>query len=189
VYKRQTIERAEEVSPFFSDQENLESFHSLIDTLAERYAYTELRDLNWEAIRAEYLPQVQQADADQDTVAYFLLLDSLAKSLQDTHVAATTYEVDAVLAPLQQYLAQVGASVGATTIAVIDETTPPEAVGDQIVVLTVGEDTPAAEAGWVAGTEIVSIDGEPASARLETVPLLRRIGSETVRRAMQAADV
>jgi len=184
-----TIEPAEQVSPDFADQGLLESFHSLIDTLKERYAYTELRNLDWEEIRAQYLPEVEQADADQDIAAYYLVLDTLARSLKDTHVAAVTYNPEAVAAPLLAYLEKVRASVGASTIAVFDETTPPETVGDQIVVLTVGEDTPAEAAGWVAGTEIVSIDGEPASARLQTIPLLRSVGTETVRRVMQAQAV
>ena len=184
-----TIEAAEQVSPDFADQGLLESYNSLIDVLAERYAYTELRNLDWEEIRAEYLPQIEQADADQDLGAYFLALDTLAKSLHDSHVAATNYDPEASLEPLKRYLEQVGASVGASTFAAIDESTPAEAVGDEILVLAVGEDSPAAEAGWVPGTEIVSIDGEPASERLETIPLLKSVGTETVRRVMQARAV
>jgi C-terminal processing protease CtpA/Prc len=184
-----TIEPAEQVSPDFADQGILDSYHSLIDVLQERYAYTELRGLDWEEIRAQYLPQVEQADADQDIAAYYLVLDTFAKSLHDTHVAATTYNPEAIVAPLIEYQKQVGASVGASTIALIDEETPPEAVGDEIVVLTVGEDTPAEEAGWVPGTQILSIDGEPVSARLEAIPLLQSVGTETVRRKMQAQSV
>lgn len=109
-----TIERAEEKSPNFADQGILESYDSLLDVFKEGYAYTELRNLDWDAIRAEYLPQVEQADADQDVGAFFLALDALAKSLNDTHVSAVSYTLEAVFAQSQQYLDQVGASVGAT---------------------------------------------------------------------------
>ena len=76
-----TIERAEQASPDFSQQGILESFNSLIDTLKVRYAYTDLRKLDWEALRAKYLPQVEKADASQDMGAYYVALNELALSL------------------------------------------------------------------------------------------------------------
>ncbi|MEZ4660088.1 MAG: hypothetical protein R2911_21230 [Caldilineaceae bacterium] len=69
-----TIERAEVASPDFSDQGILESFNSLIDVLAKRYAWTDLRGLDWEQIRQAYLPEVEAADAKDDMPAYFVLL-------------------------------------------------------------------------------------------------------------------
>ena len=84
-----TIERAERASPDFSQQGILESFNSLIDTLKVRYAYTDLRKLDWEAIRAKYLPQVEKADAAKDMGAYYVALYDLAVSLRDGHVSAS----------------------------------------------------------------------------------------------------
>ncbi len=84
-----TIERAEQASPDFSQQGILESFNSLIDTLKVRYAYTDLRQLDWEAIRAKYLPEVEKADAAQDIGAYYVALNDLALSLRDGHVSAS----------------------------------------------------------------------------------------------------
>ena len=49
--------------------------------------------------------------------------------------------------------------------------------GDTIVVLTVGEDSPAAEAGWTPCVEIVSINGQPPLARYETLPLPLSVGT------------
>lgn len=83
-----TVERAEEASPDFSQQGILASYTALIDTLKVRYAYTELRKLDWEQIRQTYLSEVQAADAAGDFGAYYVTLNNLALSLRDVHVSA-----------------------------------------------------------------------------------------------------
>ncbi|MCB0106525.1 MAG: hypothetical protein KDE53_11465, partial [Caldilineaceae bacterium] len=55
------LEMASAASPDFSNQAMVESFNSLIDQLRDRYSFTDLRQLDWDAIRAEYLPQVEEA--------------------------------------------------------------------------------------------------------------------------------
>ncbi len=178
-----TIERAEAASPDFADQGILESFNSLIDVLSERYAYTELRGLDWEAIRDQYLPAVTQADADEDFAAYYTILNELAISLQDTHVSATTNNIAARLAGFQAFSAQTAGNLGVSTVAVSDAS---GAISEEVQVVTVGDGTPADEAGLVPGTVIVSVDGVPTAERLEQVPLLSGIGTPEVRLAMQA---
>jgi C-terminal processing protease CtpA/Prc len=178
-----TIERAEAASPDFADQGILESFNSLIDVLNERYAYTELRGLDWEAIRAEYLPAVTQADADEDFTAYYQTLNELAISLQDSHVSVTANFGAAQLASIRAFSEQVAGNVGVSTVAVSDES---GAISEQVQVVTVGAGTPAAEAGLVPGTAIVSVDGLSTAERLSQVPLLNGIGTPEVRLATQA---
>jgi C-terminal processing protease CtpA/Prc len=182
-----TMERAEAASPDFSDQGILESFHSLIDVLAERYAYTELRGLDWEAIRQTHLPQVEQADADEDIPTYYILLYDLATSIEDAHVAATANtNLEATLAWVKRFSEQAAGNVGATVIATSSAMTATEAMEDKIVVFTMGDDTPAAEVGWVPGTEIVSVNGQSPAARLAEVPRISGTGVAEVRRAAQA---
>lgn len=182
-----SVERGEVKALDFSEQGILESFHSLIDALKVRYAYTELRGLDWEEIRAHYLPAVTEADAGQDLSAYFILLDELAKSIQDSHVSVKSTNPQISIAPILRYAAQTAGTVGAATVAVTDEETGE--IGDRIFVVSVGEETPAAEAGWAPGTEIIAIDGEPVAARLESVPLLLGLGTAEGRRVMQAASI
>ncbi|MCB0189509.1 MAG: hypothetical protein KDE31_34795, partial [Caldilineaceae bacterium] len=182
-----TIERAEEASPDFSDQGILESFNALIDVLAERYAWTDLRGLDWEQIRAAYLPQVEAADANNDIPAYFVLLHSLAMSIADAHVSATAEaNFDATMAQIMTQAEQISGKVGASVIAVTDEADPTAPFGDKVVVLSVGEGTPAAEAGWVPGTEIVSINGAALAARYAELPLIIGTGVEEVQRMQKA---
>lgn len=182
-----TIERAEFKSPDFSNQGILESYNSLIDVLQERYVFTELRRLDWESIRATYLSAVAEADANQDSVAYFQVLSAIAAAINDTHVSVMTTNADASSAQLTAYAKLVAGSVGAATIAVSDEASG--AIGERVIVLAVGADSPAAEAGWAPGTEIVSIDGESVADRLSKVPMRAGIGTEEVRRATQARSI
>ena len=167
-----TMERAEEASADFSDQGLVESYNSLIDLLAERYAYTELRGLDWQQIRQAYLPQVEEADANDDIAAYFVAIDALALSIEDAHVAATAFgNIDAVVAKAEAQAERTAGNVGASVIAVSDEMTPTVGPGDKVVVFTVGDESPAAEAGWVPGTEIVSVNGQSVAARYDEIPL------------------
>ncbi|MCB0092459.1 MAG: META domain-containing protein [Caldilineaceae bacterium] len=182
-----TMERSEEASPDFSDQGILESFNSLIDVLAERYAYTELRGLDWEEIRQANLPQVEAADADNDIAAYYILLYDLAISIADAHVSATAdSNIEAIVAHAKRFGEQTAGNVGATVIAMSGAMTETEAADDKVVVFSVGDGTPAAEAGWMPGTEIVSVNGQSPAERLAEVPLLRGTGVAEVRRAAQA---
>jgi carboxyl-terminal processing protease len=179
------LERAETESPDFSAQGILKSFHSLIDILGERYAYTDLRQLDWETIRAAYLPRVKKANAEDDMAAYYVLLHELAVSLGDTQVVATTKNLALSRALYQG--AQKTATVGADVFAVWGE--GDELPGARIQVLSVGEKSPAQKAGWVPGTEILSIDGEPIADRVAAVRLPVGIGTETVRLDGQARNV
>ncbi|MCB0085937.1 MAG: hypothetical protein KDE47_33585, partial [Caldilineaceae bacterium] len=166
----------------------LESFNSLIDVLAERYAYTDLRGLDWEEIRQANLPQVQAADADNDMAAYYIVLYDLAVSIEDAHVSATANaNLEATLAWAKRFGQRTAGNVGATVIATSSAMTATEAVDAKIVVLTVGDNTPASDAGWTPGTEIIAVDGQSAAARLAEVPLISGTGVAEVRRAAQAA--
>jgi C-terminal processing protease CtpA/Prc len=185
-----TVERKEVASPDFSKQGIAESFDSLIDVLKQRYAYTALRKLDWDQIRANYLSQVKAADKARDTAAYFLVLDDLAKSIHDAHVSVTpNTNVEAIVAQATALSQQIAGGVGATAIAVSDVMTPTKAPGDKIVVLTVGEDGPAKAAGWVPGTEILSIDGQPAAARYDAVPQILPTGTDESKRALQTPQL
>jgi C-terminal processing protease CtpA/Prc len=188
-----TVERAEQASPDFSQQGILESFNSLIDTLKVRYAYTDLRKLDWEAIRARYLPQVEKADASQDMGAYFIALNELALSLRDGHVSASVgtnaAAVEAFSKWLQEVSAQFAGNLGAQAMAASDPADPALGPTAKIVVKSVGKGTPAEKAGWAPGTEIVTVDGQPVASRFKEIPLLESIGTEEAVRTVQAESM
>ncbi len=185
-----TIEHKEVASPNFSKQGILESYNSLIDTLKKRYAYTDLRKLDWEKIRVRYLPEVQKADAAKDTAAYFVTLNTLAHSIRDAHVAAIPgANVEAVLADGTARNALFSGNLGADTITVSDPADPKAGPTARTVVRFVAKDTPAAKAGWVTGTEIVSVDGKPVAERYDSLPLIKSVGTKEGVRAQLAPMV
>ena len=183
------LEPPEGASPDYSDQGIVESFNSLIDHLAERYAFTELRELDWEAIRAEYLPQVEEAeqtaadDPDLGSAKYASALYHLAQSIRDAHVQAAivdpAYSKAAELAK-QLNTQPIAANVGANTVELSD---------GRIVVSDVITDSPAAEAGWTLGTEIVSVNGETVAERLPTVIYSHPTGTDEGQRLFQVNNL
>ncbi len=59
----------------------------------------------------------------------------------------------------------------------------------KIVVKSVGKETPAEQAGWAPGTEIVTVDGKPVASRFADIPLLESIGTEEAIRTVQAENM
>ncbi len=176
------------VVPDFSEQGILESYGSLLDLLAERYAYTDYRGLDWRAIRVRYLPAVTAADAKKDYTKYFLILDSLAMSLEDAHVSATARgNLDAAQTLRTLYQTRYGAGIGARGV-LLRPSKAEEPGADRIVILTVGEDGPAAQAGWKAGTEILTVNGKPTSQWLREIPLSVATGVEEVQQLARSRD-
>lgn len=170
------LEAAAYASPNFSDQGILESFHSLIDLLAVRYSYTELRGLDWEEMRQAYLPRVEAADAVGDFAAYYAAMNDLALAIKDAHVYLYTNNIEykaAAAAPIDQ------AFSGGLGVEVKE-------LSDGAVAVTyLDPEGPGAQAGWQVGTEIVSVDGVPIGDRIATLPLMSSAGNPEVIRLEQ----
>ena len=139
--------------PDFADQGILESYNSLIDVLTKEYAFTALRKLDWEKIRATYLPRVEEADAKQDVAAYGATLRDLAQTIRDAHVY-----VQGPGRAIQE--APIAANLGANVVELAD---------GRFVVTEIAAGSPLDKAGVVSGTEIVSIDGASIEERLPNV--------------------
>jgi C-terminal processing protease CtpA/Prc len=172
-----TSEAAATASPNFAGQGFLESYNSLIDMLKVRYSYTELRGLDWEAIRQTYLPQVEAADTAGDTAAYYQALRDLAISIGDGHVYVTAADAALRLGAASKSLAEYSASMGAGGVQLDD---------GRYLVNYVNPNGPAAAAGWQFGTEVVSVNGVPMSERIASLPLQASAGNPESRRLMRA---
>jgi C-terminal processing protease CtpA/Prc len=182
------LESAAGASSDFSDQTILESFNSLIDELAVRYSFTEFRNLDWEATRAEYLPQVEQldqlAESDPNTALglYVALLTQIAQSVRDAHVATTIEDPASPAYPAYStaILAPISANVGVNTTELDD---------GRIIVTDVVPGSPAEEAGWTFGTQIVSIDGVPVEDRSLESEYYETVGTDEGQRLQQVASL
>jgi C-terminal processing protease CtpA/Prc len=183
------LQNPEAESPDFSQQGIVESYNSLIDHLAERYSFTDLRQLDWEAIRAEYLPQVEEAEQAAATnpsaggAAYAFVLHELAQKVRDAHVVAVigdlAYggEANTLLALKAQPIAT---NLGANTVELSD---------GRIIVSDVISGSPAAKALWTLGTEIIAIDGTPVAERIPEVYYNETVGTDESQRLFQVNNL
>ena len=128
----------------YSDQSYSDAFNSLIDLLTKEYAFTEYKDIDWEAKRTEFLPLFEAAATDEDARAYQRALRDFGWSIPDGHVSGAFVSED-----FQQAIA------GGLGIAIR------ETDEGSVIVNFVGEGSPAETAGITLGTEIVAIDGVP----------------------------
>ena len=128
----------------YSDQSYSDAFNSLVDLLTKEYAFTEYKEIDWEAKRTEFLPRFEAATTDEDARAYQRALRDFGWSIPDGHVKGPFVSED-----FQQDIA------GGLGIAIRETDEGP------VIVNFVGEGSPAETAGITLGTEIVSIDGVP----------------------------
>jgi C-terminal processing protease CtpA/Prc len=167
------IQQSDAAWPDFSDMGLVESYNALIDLLAEEYAFTELRDLDWEEIRATYLPLAEAALEARSVEAWDAALRTLAQSIRDAHVVSN----GPGLALFEQPIA---ANLGANGVELSD---------GRIVVGAVAPGSSLDEAGIVLGSEIVSIDGQTVEERLPTVIYSDATGTEEGKRLRQVRNL
>ena len=72
----------------YSDQSYSDAFNSLVDLLTKEYAFTEYKEIDWEAKRTEFLPLFEAAATDEDARAYQRALRDFGWSIPDGHVKA-----------------------------------------------------------------------------------------------------
>ncbi len=153
----------------YSDLSYTEAFDALIDYLSKHYAFTEYKNIDWEALRAELKPRFQEADAEEDALLYRRALRDLAWSIPDGHVSGPSVTEDFA-----------AATSGGLGIAVreLDD-------GRSIVnFLTPG--SPADEAGIELGAEIITINNIPiADAISEAVAYSAPFSTEHFKRLQQ----
>ena len=178
-FRMDLLEPASVESPDFSSQGILQSYNSLLELLAERYAYTELRQIDWKQVRERFLARAAAADATNDLAGYYVLLHDLARSIHDGHVS--------VVAPYTlkgQYIARLGklwsGRLGATVVHLSD---------GPFVVNTVGRNSPAEKAEWRFGTEILSINGKTVAQHLTQIPMLGFPGTPAREEAIALSQI
>ena len=157
-------------TPDFSQQGILQSYNSLLDMLTERYAYTDLRKIDWKSMRARFLPRVQQADANKDMLQYYLTLTDMAVSIRDGHVQVKSLDIPVMTKRVQLLQKRTEGNLGAKSVRLSD---------GRFIVVSVTKDSPAEKAGFTFGTEIVKVNGQPVRNFLLTdVPQVVFTGTE-----------
>lgn len=171
------LQPEEAKNPDFSSQSLLQSFNSLIDLLKERYAYTDLRKIDWEKKRAEFLPRFADADKRKDMQDYYIALYDLASSVRDGHVQTSSYDPKVATKRRQMLATRYGGKLGASVIRYSD---------GRFVVMSVGKDSPAEKAGFKIGTEILRVNDKYVVDHLNSLPALGFNGTDE--RALQLSS-
>ena len=153
----------------FSDLSYPEAFDALVDKLSVEYAFTEYKDIDWEALREQYLPRFEEADEENNPVEYLRALRDFSYEIPDGHVNGPFVAEDFQFAT--------GGGLGIAIRDVDDE---------RVIVNFVLEGTPAEAAGIELGTEILAINGEDVDDVIDaSVPASGPFSTDHFRRLQQ----
>jgi len=136
----------------FSDLSYTEAFDALIEKAKTEYSFNELKNMDWDALSAEFRPRIEEAEANEDVEAYQLAMDEFAKAIPDGHLSAASQYSNQV----EQEL--IAGGLGFAIRELSDGT---------VRVIYLLEDSPAAEAGIAYGTEITALGGLPISEAID----------------------
>ena len=166
------IEGEQAAADDFSDLSYSGAFDAMIELFRTKYAFTEYKGLDWDALAASLRPRFVEAEENGDAEAYRLALRDFAWSIPDGHIGGSFGD------SLGEMFAT--ATDGGLGLAIR------ELDDERVVVNFVLEDGPADQAGIELGAEIFEIDGRPIDAVLdETVPWSSPFSTEHVRRLQQ----
>lgn len=138
----------------YSDLSYAAAFNSLVDQLSQEYAFTELKGIDWEALRAEFLPRMEKADQNEDALAYRRALRDFAWAIPDGHIAGPFIQED--------FVQNVAGGIG----LVLEELSD-----GRFVVTYLVQNSPATAAGIQLGAEVTNINGRAMEAALENTTL------------------
>ncbi|MCB9433427.1 MAG: hypothetical protein H6668_15750 [Ardenticatenaceae bacterium] len=127
-----------------SDQPYPDAFNALVDKLSKEYAFTELKGVDWESLREQFLPRFMDAADNKDTLAYLRALRDFAWAIPDGHVSGPAIQSD--------FQTAVSGGIG-LAIRDLDD--------GRTIVNYLLEDGPAAQAGIQLRAEILAINNTP----------------------------
>lgn len=128
----------------YSDLSYTEAFDALVDQLANEYAFTDYKEIDWEALRARFRPEIEQADEAGDAQQYLRALRDFAWSIPDGHVAGPFLG--------EEFRANVLGGIG-MAIQKLDD--------GRFLTQFMLDGSPADEAGIALGAEITAINDTP----------------------------
>lgn len=153
----------------FSDLSYTEAFDAMIDLFRRKYSFTELKGIDWDAKAAEFRPRFEEAEANNDALAYRRALRDFIWSIPDGHLSGPFIQQDFV-----------EATRGGIGIAIRD-------LDDgRTIVNFVTPDSPADRAGIQRGAEILTWNGQPIDDYVDSiVPFSSPFSTDHVRRLQQ----
>jgi C-terminal processing protease CtpA/Prc len=165
------IEPAGSAQDDFSQLSYPEAFDKMVDKFKKEYAWTELKNIDWDAKAREFRPRFEAAEKNNDQHAYALALRDFIWSIPDTHVG-----FDATL--LQNDIqTDIAGGLGFAMRETDD---------GQIIANFILKDGPADKAGMKWGAEILALDGTPTTDVVSaTIPWNSPFSNPIARRLQQ----
>lgn len=139
----------------FSNLGYTAAFDALVDLLRSKYSFTEYKNIDWDALSAQFRPRIVAAEADGSRLEYERALRDFTWSIPDGHVGVSTPQADAI-----DFWASTEGSIG-MAIRELDD--------GRVIVHHLYEDSPAARAGVQPRAEIIAINDIPIQEALEQV--------------------
>jgi len=155
----------------FSGMSYPEAFDAMLEKFRTEYAFTEYKDIDWDARQAEFRPRFDEAEKASDIEAYALALRDFLWSIPDTHVGMDTGILDS------RFSEETGGGLG-LAIRQLDD--------GRVLVSYVTQDGPAEAAGIRLGDEVLQINGQPIQEAVEAnVPWSSPFSNEAGERLQQ----
>ncbi|MBZ0296645.1 MAG: hypothetical protein K8L99_29050 [Anaerolineae bacterium] len=153
----------------FSGMSFTDAFDAMLDKMRREYAFTEYKGIDWDTLGAKYRPLFEEAEADNSELEYERALHDFLWSIPDGHVAGPIIPED--------IQAEFGGGLG-LALRQLDD--------GRVIVVYVGENTPASAAGIEVGAEIQMVNDQSVDDYLDTIiPPLAPISSPHNRRQEQ----
>lgn len=130
----------------FSDMTYTEAFDAMMEKFRKEYAYTEFKNIDWDAREEEFRPRFEEAEKAGDPYLFALALRDFTWSIPDSHIGMDTSALN------NDFFADTAGGIGLA----LGETSE-----GKIVARYVTPGSPAAEAGIEFGAEIITLDGRP----------------------------
>lgn len=137
----------------YSEETYTDAFNGLVDQLSNEYAFTDYKGIDWEALRAEFLPQFMEADAEGDADIYLRALRDFAWRIPDGHVSGPFLG--------DEFRDNVLGGLG-LAIRELDD--------GRAMVTFVVENSPASEAGILERAEITAVNNTPITEHIDSIP-------------------
>jgi C-terminal processing protease CtpA/Prc/opacity protein-like surface antigen len=138
-----------------SDLSYTEAFDAFVDHLEIVYAFTEYKNIDWEALSEEFRPRIEEAQANGDNVAYELAIRDFSWAIPDGHIGvSSTQAMD------EDFAFNTAGGLGMSLVELDD---------GRVLVNFLTPEGPADAVGIELGAEITELDGKPISDVIGTV--------------------
>lgn len=143
--------------PDFSSMTWSDAFRETCAYMKERYAFTEWRGVDWDALYATYAPKIADAERNHDNAAYYRTLREFVYAIPDGHVL--------VLSPddFGAKHADIGGGYG-LAVARLDS--------GEVIVTYVANGSDAERAGIRFGDEVNSWNGRPVGEAIDATEII-----------------